>query len=66
MRISPDHPLRRLFAGLVAKELSADHEVAAYVADLLIDFVHVDHLYRIRNSRGKPLEEVGEMLVRTC
>ena len=63
MRISPDHPLRRLFAGLVAKELPADHEVAAYVANLLIDFVDADHLYRIRNSRGKRLEEVGEMLV---
>lgn len=63
MRISPNHPLRRLFADLVAKELPADREVAAYVANLLIDFVHVDHLYRIRNTRGKRLEEVGEMLV---
>jgi hypothetical protein len=33
------------------------------VSGLLIDFVHVDNLYRIRNSRGKRLEEVGEMLV---
>ncbi len=63
MRISPDHPLRRLFADLVAKELPADHEIATYVANLLIDFVHVDHLYRIRNCRGKRLQEVGEMLV---
>ncbi len=63
MRISPNHPLRRLFADLVAKELPADREVAAYVANLLIDFVHVDQLYRIRNTRGKRLEEVGEMLV---
>jgi hypothetical protein len=63
VRISPNHPLRRLFAELVAKELPADHEVAAYVANLLIDFVHVDQLYRIRNCRGKRLEGVGEMLV---
>jgi len=63
LRISPDHPLRRLFADLVAKELPADHEIATYVANLLIDFVHVDHLYRIRNCRGKRLQEVGEMLV---
>jgi hypothetical protein len=62
LRISPDHPLSRLFAGLVAKQLP-DREVAAYVANLLIDFVHTDHLYRIRDSRGKRLEEVGEMLV---
>ena len=63
MRVSPDHPLRRLFADLVAKGLPADHEIATYVANLLIDFVHVDHLYRIRNCRGKRLQEVGEMLV---
>ena len=63
MPIGPDHPLRRLFAGLVGKRLPADSEVAAYVANLLVDFVHVDQLYRIRNSRGKRLEEVGEMLV---
>jgi hypothetical protein len=63
LRINPNHPLRRLFADLVAKELPGDHEVAAYVGDLLIDFVHVENLYRIRNCRGKRLEEVGEMLV---
>ena len=48
---------------MLAKELLADREVAAYVGDLLIDFVHVDNFYRIRNCRGKRLEEVGEMLV---
>lgn len=63
MRISPNHPLRRLFADLVAKELPGDYEVAAYVGALLIDFVSVENLYRIRNCRGKRLEEVGEMLV---
>ncbi len=63
MPISPNHPLRRLFADSVAKELPGDAEMAAYVGDLLIDFVHADNLYRIRNSRGKRLEEVGEMLL---
>ena len=63
MPISVNHPLRRLFNELVGRELPGDHEVSAYVADLLIDFVHVDHLYRIRDARGKRLEEVGEMLV---
>ena len=61
--ISPNHPLRQLFADLVAKELPWDQGIARYVGDLLIDFVHVDNLYRIRNCRGKRLEEVGEMLV---
>jgi len=61
--ISPNHPLRRLFTDLVSREVPGDREVAAYVANLLVDFAHVEHLYRIRNARGKRLEEVGEMLV---
>src|SRR5262245_27459266 len=52
-RISPNHPLRRLFADLVGRELTWDREVTAYVSNLLVDFVHVDNLYRIRNYRGK-------------
>ena len=60
-RISAGHPLRLLFSDLVRKELSGP-EVAAYVANLLVDFVDVDRLSRIRNCRGKRLEEVGEML----
>jgi hypothetical protein len=62
-RVSANHPLRQLFTGLAARQLPADRELASYVSDLLIDFVHLDHLYRIRNCRGKRLEEVGEMLV---
>jgi hypothetical protein len=61
--ISANHPLRRLFAGLVHREINADPEMAAYVANLLVDFTHIDRLYRFRNARGKRLEEVGEMLV---
>jgi len=63
LHISPNHPLRAAFRDLVANELPGDREVAAYVGNLLIDFVHVDNLYWIRNCRGKRLEEVGEMLV---
>ena len=48
---------------MVARELHGDQEVVAYVGNLLIDFVHVDNLYRIRNCRGKRLEEVGELRI---
>jgi hypothetical protein len=61
--IGPSHPLRRLFAGLVGNEIPADRDIALYVSNLLVDFVHVENLYRIRNARGKRLEEVGEMLI---
>jgi hypothetical protein len=61
--ISWNHPLRRLFTDLVGRELGVDRELATYVADLLVDFTYADRLYRIRNARGKRLEEVGEMLI---
>jgi hypothetical protein len=37
--------------------------VAEYIAGILVDFTHVDSLYRVRNVAGKRLEEVGEMLI---
>lgn len=63
MPISRDHPLWRLFRELVTRHFQDDPTIAEYVCGLLIDCVHIDNLYRIRNSRGKQLEEVGEMLI---
>jgi hypothetical protein len=33
------------------------------VAQLLADFIEVDQMHKIRNATGKPLTDVGEMLV---
>ncbi len=63
MPISQNHPLRRLFGELVRRRFQDDAGIAEYVAGILVDFVHIDHLYRIRNARGTRLEEVGEMLI---
>jgi len=68
MRVRPDHPLNRYFRELLGKHLAQsagldDPEINEYVATLLVDFTHVDHLYRIRNARGKRLEDVAEMLI---
>lgn len=68
MRIARDHPLRRLFEELVRRHFVRDAhlydpDVAEYVTGLLIDFTHVESLYRIRNARGRPLRDVAEMLV---
>src|SRR5687768_11157693 len=68
MRIRSDHPLNMLFGELVQKHLlrSArieDTEIALYIARLLVDFTHVDSLYRVRNARGRRLKDVGEMLM---
>jgi len=66
--ISQNHPLRALFAKLVQTRLLGtaqlnDIAAATYVTGVLVEFCHVDNLYKIRNSRGKALEDVGEMLI---
>ncbi|MBI3944887.1 MAG: hypothetical protein HY321_03140 [Armatimonadetes bacterium] len=68
MDISRDHPLRRLFESLVYRTFAEsvrmpDPEVARYVADILTRFVHMDNAYRLRDARGRRLEEVAEMLM---
>ena len=57
-----------LFAKLLEKSFIeqvhlSDWQIISYVAEVLVDFTHVDNLYKIRNSQGRPLEDVGEMLL---
>jgi hypothetical protein len=66
--ISDRHPLRILFTELIQRRLLGtaqlnDLAVARYVAGLLVQFCHVENLYRIRDSKGKRLDDVGEMLI---
>jgi hypothetical protein len=66
--ISDRHPLRTLFTELVQTRLIGtaqlnDVAAAKYIAGVLVDFCHVENLYKVRNSKGKRLEDVGEMLI---
>jgi hypothetical protein len=66
-QISADHPLRQLFGALVQRTFTNQLGVHApgvpeYVADVLVNFIHRDQIYRIRDARGRQLEEVAEML----
>lgn len=66
--ISANHPLRHFFKDIVQRHFESDlqltdRRLASYVSDLLVNFTHVDMLYRIRDSRGRQLEDVGEMLL---
>jgi hypothetical protein len=66
--ISTDHPLRRLFHDLVRGQFVRgahvhDPDIAEYVTGVLTAFTHTDNLYRIRNARGRRLEDVAEMLI---
>jgi hypothetical protein len=67
-KISPEHPIRELFHGFVARALNVqlglgEPELTRYLGDILVDFTHRDALFRIRDARGKPIEEVAEMLL---
>jgi hypothetical protein len=66
--IPESHPLRSFFNELVTEHFEnslgiRDEEVTAYVADVLSDFCEAEQLYRVRNSDGRPLHDVGEMLL---
>ncbi len=65
--VSRTHPLYRLLADLTHRNFAAnlgwpDAEVIGYLTEVLVDFVHVERLYRIRDARGRRVEEVAEML----
>src|SRR3954471_13051519 len=64
----PEHPLRRLFAGLAEHAFFshlgvADPPLIDYVSSLLTRFVHNDDLYRLRGTSGHPLTELAEMVI---
>src|SRR5262249_61342813 len=65
---TPDHPLRRLFAGLTEQTFLstlglADPNLVDYLSELLSRFVHVDSVFRLCNSTGRRLEEVADMIL---
>lgn len=65
--ISDNHPLRRLFAGMVENAFCTevgicDPSLLEYLSDLLVNFTHVDQLNALRNAAGKRLEELAAML----
>jgi hypothetical protein len=66
--VPPEHPLRVLFQQTVRRAFHdrlglPSHEISAYLTDMLVDFVHRDNIFRIRDPQGVSLEEVAEMLL---
>jgi hypothetical protein len=66
--VSESHPLQQLFLELVgqhyAEEIGLrDPQLVAYVAHLLSEFCDAEQLFKLRNSAGRPLSDVGEMLL---
>jgi hypothetical protein len=64
----PNHPLRRLFAGLTEHTFIetlgvADPALTDYLSGLLSRFIHMDAVYRLKDAAGKQLQGVVEMVV---
>jgi len=62
------HPLRQLFSSVTERCFVEglgwpDLEVTRYLAELLVDFTHMENVYKIRNAQGRPVEDVAEMLM---
>ena len=71
--IPEQHPLRELFReaadwafrhGRFPEARARDSRLKGYLSeDLLVRFLRVDQLYRLRDARGRPLADVAEMLL---
>src|SRR5947209_5048659 len=66
--ISDSHPLRGLFTELVTQHFCEgvgirDQEVAGYISNMLTEFCEQEQLLRIRNARGRQVDDVGDMLL---
>jgi hypothetical protein len=71
--IPEQHPLRGFFReaadwafrhGRFPEARARDPRLKGYLSeDLLVRFLRVDQLYRLRDARGRPLADVAEMLI---
>ena len=62
------HPLSAFFTELVENSFRRhlgqhDEALLDYVSALLFDFTSTDHVYKIRDARGRPIDDIGEMLL---
>jgi hypothetical protein len=65
--MEPEHPLRRMFAGLAEHTFLdtlgiGDPRLIDYLSLLLSRFIHIDALFRLSSVQGRRLEEVADMM----
>ena len=63
--IEGEDSLRRMFCAYIEQTFQvelgiADPPLTDYLTDMLLRFVHSDVIYRVRNIRGRRLEQVGD------
>ncbi|MFO0839682.1 MAG: hypothetical protein U1D55_14290 [Phycisphaerae bacterium] len=65
-QINGEHPLRRLFRGLIEQVFHVDlglcdPAVTEYLTELMVDFVHIDRIYRLHDASGDTIRELSRM-----
>lgn len=68
-KVPPNHPLRRFFAGAVENvfygELGiCDPHLVGYLAELLVEFLHIRDIYSLKGAGGDRIEAVADMLLK--
>lgn len=66
--IPESHPLQKFFLELVGRHYAEqigirDPQIVGYVAHLLAEFCDAEQLFKIRDMAGKPISDVGQMLI---
>jgi hypothetical protein len=64
------HPIRHFFRELVKRHYAEgiglhDTPVHEYVANMLAEFCEIEQLFKVRDASGRPLQDVGEMLLQS-
>lgn len=66
-QVPRDHPIRRIFRSLTEMSFEQielrDRDLMRYVADLLVEFVHIDNVLKVRDARGKRVDSIVDMLL---
>lgn len=65
-RLPVDHPLHRMFAGLVEQVFEAELGLCSpgitnYLTDMLVEFTHIDQVFRLRSVDGETIREISKM-----
>ena len=67
-QLPDNHPLKRLFLNLTDRALTQssleDRDILLYLSDLLIHFMHIENLYKLRDEGGRRVEYLVDMLRR--
>jgi hypothetical protein len=62
------HPVRQMFGTLTERGLEQsnlpDREIHQYLSNLLVEFIYVENLYKLRDESGRRLEFVVDMLAK--